>query len=238
MLLDTHCHIDLFDDPITQVEAYERSGNHCILVTMLPSHYRAALDHLRPYEHVQAALGIHPLRAREGRKELDLFKNLCSGAEYIGEIGLDLSGDGKATKKEQLEVMSNVLCHLDSGKFVSVHSRNAHEEVAILLEDSQVGPVCFHYFIGGPLAAAELANKGHYFSINHRMLKSKHREILDSIPKERILVESDGPFLTKRPLSMIRSVYTEFSKMWGIDLKQVEELIALNFDKCRTATLR
>lgn len=234
MLRDTHCHIDLFNDPISQALAYEKAGIRCIATTMLPSHYQLALLHLKPFRLVHPSLGMHPLRSGEAANEIEIFRKLVNRAEYIGEIGLDFSVEGKSTKKQQVDILKGILGYLGSGKFVTVHSRNAHEELAVLLEDNFVGPVCFHYFIGGALAAVELANRGHFFSINHRMLRNRHRMILDSVPMERILVESDGPFLTNRPLEMINNIYDELSKIWNIPRDQVEDLLAVNFNNCRT----
>lgn len=234
MYIDTHCHIDLFDDPISIAKAYENAQTACVMATMLPSHFRAALPHLKPFRFIRPALGLHPLRAKEGWKEIKLFMDISSSVEFIGEIGLDLSTEGKLSKGIQLDVLRRILPTLGSGKFVTVHSRNAHEEMSRLLEEFHVQPVCFHYFIGGPRAAVELAEKGHYFSINHRMLKSKHRAILDNVPKEQILVESDGPFLTKRPLGMVKQVYNELCKIWCTDQNETEEILNLNFNRCRT----
>lgn len=234
MHIDTHCHIDLFDDPVSTACAYERAQAGCVMATMLPSHYKAALPHLKPYKAIWPALGMHPLRAEEGKKEVSLFKELVRSAEYIGEIGLDLSNEGKKTKVLQFENLRCILPMIGSGKFVTIHSRDAHDEVSSILDEYNVGPVCFHYFIGGPHAAEKLVSKGHYFSINHRMLLSKHRSLIEAIPRECILVESDGPFLTKRPLAMMDQVYDELSKIWQIGKFETEERVILNFSKCRT----
>jgi len=234
MFIDTHCHIDLFDDPISTAQAYERSQTVCVMTTMLPSHYQMALPYLKPFRDVRPALGLHPLRVTEGYKEITLFADISRSVEFIGEIGLDLSTEGRKTKEEQLSVLRTILPAIRNGKFVTVHSRNAHQEVDNLLDEYHVGPVCFHYFIGGPNAAAELAAKGHYFSVNNRMMKNRHRSILDTVPRDRILVESDGPFLTKQPLAMIENVYDELSGIWHTDKFETEELIALNFSRCRT----
>lgn len=234
MRIDTHCHIDLFDDPVATLRAYERAQTCCVMATMLPSHYQAALPHLKPYKIIRPALGMHPLRATEGNNEISLFNELVNSAEYIGEIGLDFSSEGKKTKSLQLENLRSISSMIGRGKFVTMHSRDAHDEVSCILDEFNVGPVCFHYFIGGPQDAEKLASKGHYFSINHRMLLSKHRCIIDAVAREQILVETDGPFLTKRPLAMIDQVYNELSKVWLIDKLETEKLITLNFSKCRT----
>ena len=123
---------------------------------------------------------------------------------------------------------------IGKGKFVTVHSRNAHTELSNILDECNIGPVCFHYFIGGPHDAEKLISRGHYFSINHLMLKNRHRDLISSVPRDRILVESDGPFLTKRPWSMVDQVYKELSIIWQIGKSEVDELLANNFRNCRT----
>jgi len=234
MRVDTHCHMDLFDDPVATARAYESSQTSCVMTTMLPSHYQAALPHLKTFRAIRPALGMHPLRVKEGKNEISLFVELASSAKCIGEIGLDLSTEGRRTKELQLAILRKILPAIGNGKFVTVHSRNAHDEVSSLLDEFHVAPVCFHYFIGGPHAAARLAAKGHYFSINSQMLKNKHRGTINAVPRDRILVESDGPFLTKQPLAMIEQVYHELSKIWQIDNFETEELLSLNFNRCRT----
>jgi TatD DNase family protein len=234
MRVDTHCHIDLFDDPIATARTYESAQTECVMVTMLPNHYQAALPHLEPFRTVRPALGMHPLRASEGKKEISMFINLVYSTEYIGEIGLDFSSEGRRTQKLQSDILRRILPVIGNGKFVTVHSRNAHDEVSSILDEYNFAPVCFHYFIGGPHAAEKLAAKGHYFSINHRMLLNKHRSTIDAVPRDRILIESDGPFLTEHPLLMIDRIYNELSKIWHTDKFETEDILALNFSKCRT----
>lgn len=234
MRIDSHCHIDMFNDPIATAHAYENAHMGCVMATMLPSHYQVALSHLKPFKEIRPALGMHPLRANEGKKEISMFKTLALSAEYIGEIGLDLSAEGQSTKELQVEILRSILPAIGKGKFVTVHSRNAHTELSNILDYFKIGPVCFHYFIGGPQEAEKLVVKGHYFSINHLMLKNKHRNLIDAVPRDRILVESDGPFLTKQPWSMINQVYNELSNIWRIDKFDVDALLVDNFSKCRT----
>lgn len=235
MLIDTHCHIDLFDDPIATASAYHNSKTRCVMTTMIPSHYQVSLPYLKPYKLVMPAIGLHPLRVHEDKEEIKIFINYVNTTVYIGEIGLDFSFEGKKTKLKQINALKTILPLLKkNNKFVTVHSRNAHEELAQLLDDYHIGPVCFHYFIGGPQAAAALAVKGHFFSVNGKMLRNKHRNLIETVNKEHILVESDGPFLTKQPLKMIQYVYDALSSIWQTDKHITEEIISVNFEKCRT----
>lgn len=237
MHIDTHCHLDLFSDPLAVARAYEGSSALCVMATMLPSHYQLALPHLKPFRNVWPALGMHPLRAREGQTEIALFRRLSSSVKCFGEIGLDFSTEGIKTKEVQLSNLKSILPHIGENKFITIHSRNAHEVVSDTIDEFNVGPVCFHYFIGGPRAAEKLVLKGHYFSINHRMLSGKHKYLIEAIPKGHLLVESDGPFLTEAPLSSIDNVYNELSKAWGIDINETTKIISGNFHRCRTGAL-
>jgi len=97
MIVDTHCHIDLFDDPIATASAYKSAQTGCVMATMLPSHYQAGLPHLKPFKTIWPALGMHPLRVHECKNEIKMFVDLASSSDYIGEIGLDFSTEGKET---------------------------------------------------------------------------------------------------------------------------------------------
>lgn len=235
MLIDTHCHIDYFDDPVMIAKNYEANNLSCVMVSMLPSQYQMALPHLKSFSSIHPALGVHPLRAKEGRDEIHKFLDLVEQVEFVGEIGLDHSSEGKASKAIQEDVLDKILPSIGAGKFVSVHSRDAHKPLAEMLIKHSVGPVCFHYFIGGIDAALQLASAGHFFSVNLRMLKGRHRALLDHVSKEQILVESDGPYLTKRPVRAVQEVYALLGDVWGMREHAVVKLLADNFLRCRTA---
>ncbi len=72
-MIDTHCHVDLYEDPVGLARKIEGAQSQCVAVTMLPSHFRLGLPHLAALSSVHAALGLHPLRAKEGECELDDF---------------------------------------------------------------------------------------------------------------------------------------------------------------------
>jgi len=236
MLVDTHCHIDMFDDPVAVAQTYDRAQVGCVMTTMLPSHFALSLPYLKPFRTIRPALGMHPLRSAEGQSEIQRFNDLVRSAEYIGEIGMDLGPEGRKTRETQSAILQSILPMIGAGKFVSVHSRNANEEVCFLLDEHGIDPVCFHYFTGGVKAAEQLVAKGHYFSVNHRMLRSnKHRRIVGVVPRDRVLVESDGPFLTKRPLAMIENACAELGEIWRTCRAETEDILARNFSRCRTA---
>ena len=233
-MIDTHCHIDLHDNPVGLAKRIQASESECVAVTMLPSHFRLGMRHLAPFRNIHSALGLHPLRVEKGRAEVEDFATLSRSCEFIGEIGLDFSRQGAPTKGLQMEVFLRIIDYLRRDKFVSVHSRGAGLELLEIITEKKVGPVCFHYFTAGLVVAAMAVESGHFFSFNRRMLNGKHKDLLGVIPKDRVLVESDGPFLTTSPVTATKYAYAKIAKYWDVSLSEAEETIARNFANCRT----
>lgn len=235
-MIDAHCHVDLNEDPVGLARRLQGAQTECVAVTMLPSHYRMGVPHLERFHSVHAALGLHPLRAQEGENEINAFVSLAKSCTFIGEIGLDFSSEGVATKQIQLDVIHRIIDAVKGGKFVSVHSRDAAEDLLAILIRYKVGPVCFHYFTAGPTIAAAVVEAGHYFSFNRRMLNGRHKGLLSIVPRDRVLVESDSPFLTTSPVAAIKDAYATIAAFWEMSLSAGVRTIAENFARCRTVT--
>lgn len=238
-MIDTHCHVDLFADPLGIARTLEQDLSMCVAVTMLPSHFEMARRHLNTFQRVIPALGLHPLRAREAqaRGEIHDFKKLAAAAGFIGEIGIDGSAEGKATLALQKELFGQAICSIQPGAFVTVHSRAAWSETLELLRIHRLGPICFHYFTGGIEGTKAVLAEGHFLSVNHRMIapESRHRQVAAGLPRERVLVETDAPFLgNTNPVAQLEKVYGFFAEVWQADLTRTKELIRQNFLRCRT----
>ncbi len=124
MLLDAHCHIDQYRDPLSIAESCERLRIMTVAVTSLPSHYRLGTQHVEHLHHVTLALGFHPLVAAKHYHELDEFLRLAPSAAFIGEIGLDFSREGLASKSHQLTAFRCIAKAMAGNrKFISLHSR-------------------------------------------------------------------------------------------------------------------
>lgn len=196
MIIDTHCHFDMMPNPEGYISAKEKSGDIVIGMTNLPSHFKMGQSHLIGYKHIRLALGLHPLLAAENRKELTLFKRLVDQTSYIGEIGLDFSTEGIATKNEQISVLREVLATIKGKKkIVSVHSRNAEKELLDMLCEFEIKNVIFHWYSGPVELIPAIIERGFYFSINESMCRSKNgQSIIGKIPREKILTETDAPY--------------------------------------------
>lgn len=199
MMIDTHCHFDMMPNPEKYISDIEQRGDIVIGMTNAPSHFQIGWQHVRTYKHVRLALGFHPLLAHELQNELSLFERLLDKTSYIGEIGLDFSREGKATKDIQIESLRRILSYLrGKSKILSVHSRNAGQELLALLKEYEIRNVIFHWYTGDVSLVPEILQEGYYFSVNEAMtLTNKGRNIIDRIPLDRLLIETDCPFNRK-----------------------------------------
>jgi len=205
MLIDMHCHFDMMARPEKYIRQRELAGDIVIGMTNLPSHFSMGFPHIKSFKHVRLALGMHPLLVGERKEELPLFRQLVDKTCYVGEIGLDFSRDGFATKVAQMDALHEMLYALSGkNKIVSVHSKRGEKELLGLLRNYGIQNVVFHWYSGPVELIPEILAQGYYFSINEAMTLSRNgRAIIDRIPRERILTESDAPYNEKSDIRKV-----------------------------------
>ena len=196
MIIDTHCHFDMFPNPERYLSEQDALGNISIGMTNLPSHFAMGAEHVKSYRYSRLALGFHPLYASEKKCELRLFTQYIGQTSYIGEIGLDFSNEGIPTKEDQLVVLDSILTQLTGKKkIVSVHSRRAEKILFEMLCKHKIKNVIFHWYSGPLTLIPQIVERGYYFSINEKMTKTDSgKKIIDCIPSDRILTETDAPY--------------------------------------------
>jgi len=237
MLIDTHCHIDQYPSPEEIVRECEKRLLRVVAVTNLPSHFAIANDRLRGHKLLSAALGMHPLFASKGIRELAAFKRMSPYTNYIGEIGLDFSRQGMASKNIQERVFEEVLSAVqDRPRFITLHSRGAEAAVLEGLRRHGIKAAVFHWFVGSAKDLENVFSDGHFVSINPAMLSSANgQRVIAQSPRERILIESDGPF-TKiegqvcKPIS-VALVYQTLATRWGVSFEIVADCIKSNYER-------
>ena len=235
MLIDTHCHVDRFPDPMALAEDCERQRIATVAVTQLPSHFQMAIRHIGEMRFVRPALGFHPLAVAGNEGELSLFLSLLPDVQFVGEVGLDSSREGASTRTEQLRIFRAIAAELaGKRKLITLHSRGAEEVVADVLHQSGVTECIFHWFSGGTKALKAVIEKGHFFSINTAMVTTqKGRSLLSLVPRDRILTETDGPYVKigGRPAkpSDVKNVLSGIADVWGTSDENVEAQVAENF---------
>lgn len=241
MLIDTHCHVDQFPDPEAVVRKCRAFPIKVVAVTNLPSHYEMAVTHLRGQSIVVPALGMHPLYAQQGIRELSDFRRLADSANFIGEVGLDFSRTGITTKTLQERLFDEVLRTIHNRpRFLTIHSRGAEKSVLEGLARHDIKNAVFHWFTGPVTLLEDVFKAGHLVSLNVSAVATRYgRDILANAPRDSVLVESDGPFakVHGKPAcpTSVTLVYEALSQEWGIAYNAAVDLVHKNFTRIQNS---
>ena len=235
MIIDTHCHIDLYTNPRKVLQECVKADLTVLAMTNLPSHFEMGYSHFQSLKKIRLALGMHPLMADSHKKEFALFQKNLDKTSYIGEIGLDFSKEGNKTKEIQIDSFEKVLQSVSNKKkILSIHSRKAEKEVLELLIKYKISNAIFHWYSGPLNLICKIIDSGYYFSINPSMINSVNgRTIISKIPIGRMLTESDGPFVEYNQKVIqpwdLRLVLDYISNCKQINIYDVENQIQTNF---------
>ena len=237
MIIDMHCHIDLFDNPQKIIEDCSNHDIYILSVTTTPKAWEITNKICSTNNNIKTALGFHPQIVNQRYKEINLFDDLLPKVKYVGEIGLDGSYDFKKYLDQQLSIFRHILrsVNQDGGKIMSIHSRNA---AMFVLEELKLcdGIPILHWFSGNKTELDKAIQQDCWFSVGLPMILSKKgRMIISSIPKQRLLTETDAPFNTyKNNILMpwdVELIFPELSHIWNISIEESVEIVSSNFKK-------
>lgn len=247
MLVDSHCHLNFpeFTENMPAVlQAMQENGVHhalCIGVTLEKFPQVLAIAEANP--HIWATVGIHP--DNEGVEEADVNR-LLALADHpkvigIGETGLDyfrLTGDLEWQRERfRTHIRAAIACD----KPLVIHTRNAAEDTLRIMREEgadKCGGV-MHCFTESQEVADQAMELGFYISLsgivtfkNAQALK----EVARNIPLDRMLVETDSPYLAPVPFrgktnqpAYVRHVAEHIADLRGISLGEVAEATTRNF---------
>jgi len=201
-MIDFHCHLDLYKDPISIFKQAESRCSFVLAVTTSPRAYLKAQNHFRESHNIKVAIGLHPELVQSRINEAELFLTTLKDCKYVGEIGIDGSDKFRSSFSMQADFFKEALIESErlGGKILSVHSRGATKEVLSIIENyvSLSTPV-MHWYTGTTKDVLRALEMGCWFSINPQMCSSKSgMEIVAKIPLSRILPETDGPFTQRQ----------------------------------------
>ena len=204
-MTDTHAHLDACADPPAELVARARAAgvDRIVAVGSGLDSCRATLAIAYQEQGVWAALGIHPHQAGDADAgRLDELRELFADerAVAVGETGLDFYRD-YAPRDRQRELFTRQLeLAAELGKPVVVHTREADEETAAALEAFD-GTVVLHCFSSPELLPIAL-ERGYYVSFAGNVTYPKAEELREAarrVPADRLLVETDSPYLSPQP---------------------------------------
>lgn len=244
-LIDFHCHLDLYPDHAGAIAECERDRVFTLTVTTTPKAWARNHELTRSTKYVRAALGLHPQLVAQRAHEIDLWEELLPHTRYVGEVGLDAGPRFYRSFETQKEIFERVLiaCSRAGDKILTIHSVRAAKTVLDMLEKhlpAHRGTAVMHWFTGSASEARRAADLGCYFSINHEMLaNARHAELIQSLPIERLLTETDGPFtnLGGRPAHPrdVRKTVTQLAELLGRPQDAVAAQILHNLKRILTS---
>jgi TatD DNase family protein len=198
--VDFHCHLDLYPDHAAAIEEAEAACIYTLAVTTTPKAWPRNRQLTEGKRYVRAALGLHPQLVAERPDDLVLWQRYLPETRYVGEVGLDAGPRFYRSLPAQTAAFRTVLgcCAAAGDKILTVHSVRAASAVLDLIEanlPATRGAVVLHWFTGSPSEARRAASLGCYFSVNSTMGETERgRTLLATLPMDRVLTETDGPF--------------------------------------------
>ena len=195
-LIDTHFHLDHYkDDQKIYVGINERK-QYTLCMTNSPGVYVSCKRMYPETKYLKFALGFHPQETSLSDTDFYNFTQLVNETNYVGEVGLDFSRQSYISRNKQCMYFEKIakVC-AEKNKLMSVHLRRAEKEAICILKEYRPRRCIIHWFNGNREQLQQLLDIGCYFSLNSNMVTNeKTKETLYSIPKTRVLIESDGRF--------------------------------------------
>jgi len=236
LLVDAHCHIDLYDNPAGIVAEAEAAGVYTIAVTNAPSvfHHTAAL--VKDCRYLRAAVGLHPELVHSHGHQVEKVPLLLKETRYVGEIGLDYTTADQAVRRAQRDVLGKILtwCAEYKDKVLTLHSRRAAADTVEAVGANYPGSVILHWFSGSASELERAVGYGMYFSVNLPMVGSqKGQALISRLPLERVITETDGPFVKHgaqpaKP-SHTQSVIEGLATLWHTSPGEARKTVFANF---------
>ncbi len=192
-LIDAHFHLDMYRNYMELYKYIDQEKQYTLCVTNSPGVFLSCKRMFEESKYIKFALGFHPLEKALKKKDLDDFMYLLPQTEYVGEIGLDFTRKTGMPKDKQLEFFDRIVevC-AKNNKIMSVHIRGAEKEALQIIDRWRPRRCILHWYTGSKQVQQKFIELECYFSINANMLSDI--ETISDIPKNKILVESDGPY--------------------------------------------
>ncbi|EMH4161446.1 metal-dependent hydrolase [Pluralibacter gergoviae] len=248
-LVDSHCHLDGLDyqtlhkdvDDVL-AKAAARDVKFCLAVaTTLPG-YRAMRTLIGERPNVAFSCGVHPLNQDEEYDPQDLRQLAAEpGVVAMGETGLDYFYTPETKARQQASFAHHIRIGRELNKPVIVHTRDAREDTLAILREEKVtdcGGV-LHCFTEDTETAGKLLDLGFYISFSGILTfrnAEQLREAARYVPLDRILVETDSPYLAPVPHrgkenqpAMTRDVAEYMAVLKGVSLEQLAQQTSENF---------
>ena len=246
MLFDTHAHMDDSSFDADRAGLLESLPGQGISLLMNPgcsyASSRNAISLAEQYDYIYAAVGSHPDVADEVDDALIAqYRELCKQhpkVKAIGEIGLDYHYEDipRDIQKRAFRLQMALAAELDLP--VIVHEREAHEDGLKIVDEFPTVKGVFHCYSGSLEMAKELVRRGWYIGFTGVLTFKNARkaiEVATAIPRDRIVIETDCPYMAPVPFRGKRNdpgkvlyMAKKLAELWGVTEEEAARITLQN----------
>lgn len=258
MLIDSHCHLDRLDltkyngDLNLALKAAEEKGvKHFLCVCIDLDNFKNVLQIAEAYSQVSASVGIHPTEIIPQEPTVEELVKLAKHPKVValGETGLDYYRDDSQKENQQERFRRHIRAAKEVKKPLIVHTRQAREDTLRIIEEegaAEVGGV-LHCFTEDLAMAQQAITQNFYISfsgiVTFQNAKSL-QEIAQQLPLERMLIETDSPYLAPIPYrgkpnepAYVYYVAEAIAKLRSIPFETIAKETTKNFSKLFAVSL-
>ena len=249
MLIDSHCHLS-YDGLVDQIpavieRAYQKGVTHMLCICSRLSEFELVSQLAETNDNVFCSVGIHP---HDSEKEADTdVQTLVKLANHrktigIGETGLDFFYDNSPRNIQEKNFRTHIGAARESGLPIIIHTRDADDKtISVLREEYKDGPFSgvIHCFSAGEQLATAALELGFFISLSGIITfqnATKLRETVKLLPLDRILVETDSPFLAPVPVRGTQNepayvVHTvkKLAEIFDVSFEEISAITTKNF---------
>ena len=244
-MIDTHSHIN-FDEYKKDFDYFLRNLKdneieNVIIPSVEPKSFNDIINLCNKYEMLYGAIGVHPSEYKTYNNDIEkeIYK-LCNNEKIkaIGEVGLDYyygpdtKEEQKIVLRKQLEIAQNLQLP------VIIHDRESHEDIFDILQDYKLKNVVMHCFSGTPDFAKECIKKSYYIGIGGIITFKNAKDLQETakiIPLEKILLETDAPYLAPVPHrgkinspEYLKYIAQKIAEIKGVPAEEIKKQTTIN----------
>lgn len=245
-MIDSHCHLtdprlrSQLDDVLAR--AASAGVSRIITIGTNPPDWQAALDVCAGRENLRCAVGVHPNYCHEvDPAELPRLREIQGDPRVValGEMGLDYHYNFADRARQRMFFETQLALADELRRPVVIHCREAVDDTLAVLSEFPNVPAVFHCFTGTLPEAEKILERGCLLGFTGAVTFKKSdelREVAHRAPLDRILVETDAPYLTPEPMRKIKTNEPAFvvhtaaavAAARGVDVAEIDRITAEN----------
>jgi TatD DNase family protein len=216
-----------------------------ITIGTSPDDHHAAIELCRTHSEVRCAIGIHPNYCHEVEFEaVETLRELQKDASVLalGEMGLDYHYDFADRGRQRKFFEAQLKLAAELNRPVVIHCREAVDDTHAILRTFPSVPAVFHCFTGTLDEAKRILDAGYLLGFTGPITFKKNDELREAVkltPRDRLLVETDAPYLSPEPMRKVRTnepafvVHTALmvAQQWGISVEEVDRITTDNVQR-------